>query len=60
LCLVSKQNLNSSYWYIWHIKNDQQWNKIEKVKTSQNKKTQKLKNNNPPNNTKTDSLTLKK
>jgi hypothetical protein len=33
LFLVFKQNLNPSYWHIWHIKNCQKWNIIEKVTT---------------------------
>jgi hypothetical protein len=31
LFLVSKQNLNPSYWHIWHTKSCPKWNRIEKV-----------------------------
>jgi hypothetical protein len=35
LFLVSKQNLNLSYWCIWHIKNCQKHIRIEKVTAPQ-------------------------
>jgi hypothetical protein len=41
--MVSKQNLNPSYWHIWCIKNCQRWNVIEKVMAAQSKGGQKLK-----------------
>jgi len=41
--IVSKQNLNSSYWCLWGIKNCQKWNKMEKVMAPQSIRGQKLK-----------------
>jgi len=38
LFLVSKQNLNTSYWCIWRTKNHQKQNRIEKVRRGQNEK----------------------
>jgi hypothetical protein len=52
LFLMSKQNLNPSYWWIWHTKNLQNWIRIEKVMVPQSRGCQKLKKNKPPNATK--------
>jgi hypothetical protein len=44
--LVSKQNLNPSYWHIWHTKNHQKRNKIKKVTIFQNRGSGELKKTN--------------
>jgi hypothetical protein len=44
--MVFKQNLNPSYWHIWHIKNCQKGNKIDKVMDPQSKRGQELKKTN--------------
>jgi hypothetical protein len=41
--LVSKKNLNPSYWCLWGTKNYQKRNKIEKIRAPQSKGGQKLK-----------------
>jgi hypothetical protein len=41
--LVSKQNLNPSYWCIWCTENHQKHNRIEKVMAYQSKGGQELK-----------------
>ncbi len=41
--VVSKENLNPSYWCICCIKNHQKWNKIENVMAPQSKKGQEFK-----------------
>jgi hypothetical protein len=43
--------LNPSYWRIWHIKNHQKWNRIEKVMAPPNKRGQELKKTKPSNAT---------
>jgi len=60
LFLVSKQNLNLSYWHIWRTKNCQKWNKIEKVISSKVKRIKNSKKNKPPNITKAGFWTLQK
>jgi hypothetical protein len=37
LFLVSKQNLNPSYWHILYTKNRKKWIRIEKLMTPQNR-----------------------
>ncbi len=46
LFLVSQQNLKSSYWHTWHIKNHQKWNRIEKVMAFENRGGQEFKKTN--------------
>jgi hypothetical protein len=41
--LVSKQNLNSSYWCLWGIKNCQKWDRMENVMAPQSIRGQNLK-----------------
>jgi hypothetical protein len=46
LFLVSKQNLNPSYWHIWCIKNCQKRNRIKKVMAPKSREGKKFKNTN--------------
>ncbi len=46
LFLVSKKNLNPSYWHIWCTKNCQKWNKNEKVAIPQSRGGQRFKKTN--------------
>ncbi len=41
--MVSKTNLKPSYWHIWHTKNLQKKNRIEKVMAPQSRGGQELK-----------------
>jgi hypothetical protein len=60
LFLVSKHNLNSSSWRIWHTSNCWKWIRIEKVVAPQIKGGEKLKKNKPLNTTEAGSWTPKK
>ncbi len=46
LFLASQQNLNPSYWHIWHTKNCQKQSRFEKVTTPQSRGGQELKKTN--------------
>jgi hypothetical protein len=60
LFLVSKMNLNSSYWRMWRTKNRQRQIRIEKVMTPQSKRGQELKNKQTTKHYKTSSQSSKK
>jgi hypothetical protein len=57
LFLVSKKNLNPSYWRIWCIKNCQKRNRIKKVMAPKSREGKKFKKTNHQNVTKTSSWT---
>ncbi len=44
--MVSKQNLNPSYWHIWCTKNRQKRIRIEKITAPQSKEGQEIKKTN--------------